>query len=764
MQCDSCRSRKIRCDRGNPCSNCRASKLTCQTTAPTQKAQRQRVHISDEYEKKIDRIEDRLAGIEIVLEKLANKLGNLDIQNADTGTHSRSSKTGRSPHSSTDVHADTPAPFEGDTSMNIQSEFARELLEKAVGSTPSIGQNAEIKAALNMLQDMVSKQNTLKSTTSDPQPFLSRDLSGINAAKLPHPPWKVSKEILDNASIHPTMCFTIIFPFIKIRDLVQTLNEAYETPEDCPPVRRILLYGVLYNLITEYMVIPYPGGEVDHFQQYANQCKMQLETAMSQLELATPPSYDSIMALLLATSYGIEICKPSLCWLLNTTAITQAQSLGYHRVSTMKDDSPEERSGKINTFWFLYMMDKTLSLRLGRASAIQDWDLSLPFLDPHARDLSDFATMPVAITQQVYWVKVAQIQGRIYEHLFSPASFTKSLQERVQAANELGLAMDQAWSERGNATVLDFVFQGTALKDMRKPVLPPEERLFSAQNPHRKRAEDMLNPTPVGHIRGGDSIPRRTMQDALDAFGEIFHFSDIVVHFSTLTLIQRATSPDNITFTPDCLESARKSLKAHMRCSEQFNVKGNENLWSGYVHWSLLQAPFTPFIVLFCNIITHCNEQDLITLSDFVISLDSARATSEGAERLYKVCHLFLLVAKHYLEAKRNEANAQRGSVNQDGFYVTNPPNTSNATTQQLDANGMNQFDPYLSALGLLPNNPWSNIPSGPYASTMGPNTFQGLDDNTMMQQNTVQEWFSGSRYIMGLMEDDITMPDFNNL
>ena len=84
--------------------------------------------------------------------------------------------------------------------MNIQSEYARELLEKAVGSTPSMGQNAEIKAALSMLQDMVSKQSALKSTTSDPQPFLPRDLSGINAAKLPRPPWKVAKEVLDNAT------------------------------------------------------------------------------------------------------------------------------------------------------------------------------------------------------------------------------------------------------------------------------------------------------------------------------------------------------------------------------------------------------------------------------------------------------------------------------------------------------------------------------------------------------------------------------------
>lgn len=31
-----------------------------------------------------------------------------------------------------------------------------------------------------------------------------------------------------------------------------------------------------------------------------------------------------------------------------------------------------------------------------------------------------------------------------------------------------------------------------------------------------------------------------------------------------------------------------------------------------------------------------------------------------------------------------------------------------------------------------------------------------------MQSDNTVQNWYSGSRYLMNLMEDDIQMPDFN--
>jgi hypothetical protein len=53
------------------------------------------------------------------------------------------------------------------------------------------------------------------------------------------------------------------------------------------------------------------------------------------------------------------------------------QDLGYHRYQTMKDDSKEDRETKIYIFWMIYFFDKSMSLRLGRASFIQDFDISL---------------------------------------------------------------------------------------------------------------------------------------------------------------------------------------------------------------------------------------------------------------------------------------------------------------------------------------------------------------------------------------------------
>jgi hypothetical protein len=75
-----------------------------------------------------------------------------------------------------------------------------------------------------------------------------------------------------------------------------------------------------------------------------------------------------------------------------------------------------------------------------------------------------------------------------------------------------------------------------------------------------------------------------------DQVQDILFHSDVVVHYSTCALIQRAVSPEGSNFSQECLEYSRAALNAHMRCNAQFNTKGSEDLWSGYIHWSILQV------------------------------------------------------------------------------------------------------------------------------------------------------------------------------
>lgn len=93
----------------------------------------------------------------------------------------------------------------------------------------------------------------------------------------------------------------------------------------------------------------------------------------------------------------------------------------------------------------------------------------------------------------------------------------------------------------------------------------------------------------------------------------------------------------------------------------------------------------------------------------------------------------------------------------QSGFYP--PENTDGAGG--FDGSAMTQFDPYLSALGLGPNSAWPMAATFPPLPAGMEGFSQGIDGGSG-SHNSVQDWFSGSRYIMGLMEEDINMPDLN--
>lgn len=236
----------------------------------------------------------------------------------------------------------------------------------------------------------------------------------------------------------------------------------------------------------------------------------------------------------------------------------------------MGDDTPEERSAKVHVFWFIYIMDKTLSLQLGRSSAIQDWDISLPY--PGAVDKE---CLDIGLTNmQRYWISLAGTQGDTYEKLFSPAAFLKPEHERVQIVNCLVKRLNQAWSDRGASTTMDrtLVLRGWSV--------PPEDKK-SWWAAYKGGVLESIS-------KGADAAPQESYPgEKLDdgSKKDLFYYSDAVAHLSTVTLIHRAIQPANAAFSPECLHAAREALRLHQICNEQFNVRDNEDAWTCYLHW-----------------------------------------------------------------------------------------------------------------------------------------------------------------------------------
>lgn len=108
-----------------------------------------------------------------------------------------------------------------------------------------------------------------------------------------------------------------------------------------------------------------------------------------------------------------------MAWTLATKASELCQTLGYHHIGNKTEDSKRESSRKQRLFWFLYVVEKGLSLRLGRASTIQDWDVTTPLPEFTPED-QESSQAPVSFLG--LGVKLARCQGDIHELLYSSTS------------------------------------------------------------------------------------------------------------------------------------------------------------------------------------------------------------------------------------------------------------------------------------------------------------------------------------------------------
>lgn len=181
-------------------------------------------------------------------------------------------------------------------------------------------------------------------------------------------------------------------------------------------------------------------------------------------------------------------------------------------------------------------------------------------------------------------------------------------------------------------------------------------------------------------------------------------------------------------------------------------------------------------MVLISNVIQQTDATDLKSLTDFVTSLESCRGYSEGAEKLYKMCLLFLKVAGFYIQAKYQE----RQTAQMPSFSGSEQNHTSAANAgTPIDLRTIAQFGPHLSALGFVSDPAWSTGEytsdlaaqgQGFYAPDLGADNELGHDGWGVgynagdTSHNPIQDWFAGSRYLKNFMDggDDLQMPDFS--
>jgi hypothetical protein len=211
------------------------------------------------------------------------------------------------------------------------------------------------------------------------------------------------------------------------------------------------------------------------------------------------------------------------------------RTLGWHRLSDTGDEMNQKNA---STFWFCYTLDKSLSLRFGRSSIFQDWDISTP------RRFANGKPDPLQSSLET-WIESSRIQGDMYEHLYSPAALSRPAEQRVEIAQLLVVRLKQLWQQ----------MEG-----------------FSAALKREKRA---MVEARVQDVR--DQEWRMTNLDMVLKAGE-------VSHWTALTLVYRAIPSIHSSYNAECIEAARTAFRCHEEC---MNLTSSSLFAKvGYLHWS----------------------------------------------------------------------------------------------------------------------------------------------------------------------------------
>ncbi|KAK8067639.1 hypothetical protein PG996_006751 [Apiospora saccharicola] len=607
---------------------------------------------------------------------------------------------------STVFEPDDSETFEGSTSLAAHAAFASDFVASAsIAVAPFSGSNPRMEAALSSLKQMVELQNSRTGPGSTTSYFDGANASAaashgkhrsakghVRLKDLPMPPMElVISELRELQSAPGSMMLLVVTCFTDQEVFVERCRRLYFHTDNSDIPEALFLNvnaGLIYLFFEKSIRAPRGDRREGHPRE----------------------------ALLMGASFAVDVSRPSLAWLLTERAANMCRTLGLHQEHTLRGDTPELRRTKALIFWSAYMLDKGLSLRLGRASVLQDYDIGVPSVLERTAlddDYGGVAGSGHSTAILSLWIKHAEVQGRIYQRLYSPGALRQA--ESTRAAQVRAVIVD-----------LQFLLRET-------------QRLLE------------------------EATTRAQAGDRDSQMFALILKSDEVGYWSSAALAYRALPPStnggdggngggggasaatggkgnnkSRTFADECTDAARAAMRSHQECMDMMS---DTSLKVIYLHWTILYAPFIPFIVIFCQVIENsgsdASQSDLRHLERFIGSLEAACGISPAVEKLHRLSTVLYNVALLYAEAKAQQA------WDQDMVPVGN------------------EFDLYLSQLGIMPMDESgggdlsgaANDVNGGGAGAGG--NGGGADD--VMRNVQLGDWFSGNNHILGLVEEDLS-------
>ncbi|EFX04956.1 c6 zinc finger domain containing protein [Grosmannia clavigera kw1407] len=649
---------------------CQLAASTAESAARTNRVRSSSISpslfLSDTYSEKVPSgIEDRLARIEEALVALSRSQ-----RSVEESMQMTTSVKGSIPQET------APPRQHGSSGSSIESQvaFACHYLQDIIDNNVLDEHKDGLSKALFSLQRLSGDGEAVSGAWLPyAKPLEGNGLQGLR--QLAMPPLDEVLGLLRELRRTRPVTFPMVCAFGSVDGLTEHCRRLYlPVREDDVSFEAFLtVNAALFFLFKDKMALAVHTGDqeaVVRFLALRNSCRDNVETALAHMPLVLAPRPQGLLALVLGAGYGIEMSRPGLASRLNTAACQMAVELGYHRDEEAADGQsdgqndglkfgrvlgpstpmqPHDHTHHHILFWLAYMHDRALSLRLGRAPILHDYDITAPrTLAPLA---AEFEGHRVNIAS---WIVLGEVQGRMYRDLYSPAARRSPLRPRVEAARSCA----------------DVLLREADSVHQRRVRLEQRLRTWSDSVPDPNQMADMGDVVCVGD-------DDRT---AMEVEAMLLRVDEVTL-LSSLTMAFRAIPPgadrdeedeedgelddgdhetwkrprrpqiESTLFCDSCVAMARRTMQMHLEYLHL--TDGNPMLVAMHMHWTILLVPFVPFVVLFCYVMEQPNAEDLCYLQRCMETLQPWQKLSAHAEQLFRICRALYEAAQAYAACRR---------------------------------------------------------------------------------------------------------------
>ncbi|KAJ3476459.1 hypothetical protein NLG97_g9122 [Lecanicillium saksenae] len=375
----------------------------------------------------------------------------------------------------------------------------------------------------------------------------------------------------------------------------------------------------------------------DELIRYRRITDANFNCGVEETEIIAIANYENALTLCLAAYYAHTSGDIVRHQAVVSAAARHCVQLGYNR-HDKGQLTPDEAHKRRLLFWHVYISELGLTLRLGRAAVIQEFDVDVP--PPTVSADSRQAVWDESLRA---FTRFSRLQSKIYRKIYSPgaiATFREEPQKRQARVAKFSAELNQ-WLMEWN------------------------------------------------QINGAEAYYPMVYQHTFVAVE--------VIYYSVLTLLHRGSTDSNSPgdISPECFAAARQGLESHLRIFPNVVARGPGTV-SYYGVWIFMYSSFTPYIVTFLHCIANTDTNDLLLLKSVVDTLGDIGAGYELMQRQKSLCSSLYRIANAFIESRQQVQNNGNQNVDQQmdhQAFVTAAEQTLNLPLQPDAIQDWGNFD-----------------------------------------------------------------------